>query len=75
MKNIRSQKSRKESDMYRDFIHSAEAMRRERYRMASTATRNVGRGLRAKVGHSLMRMGQRLTDTPVVKTDIEAASV
>jgi hypothetical protein len=61
--------------MYRDFTHSAEAMRRERYRVASTATRNVGRSLRTRVGHSLMRMGQRLTDTPVMSTDIEAASV
>lgn len=62
--------------MYKDFTNSAESMRRERYRVASTTTtRKAGRGLRATIGRSLMRMGERLTGTPVVRTDIEAASV
>ena len=63
------------SDMYQDFTNSAEAIRRERYRARSSATSRPGRDLQNRIGHALMRMGARLIDSPVLKTDIEVASV
>lgn len=61
--------------MYKDFTISAEAMRRERYRVASARRTSTGHSLQIRIGQALMRLGQRLTDTPVVRTDIETASV
>ena len=63
--------------MYKDFTSPAEAMRRERYRVATTkpTKSNVGRGLQTKVGHALVKMVARLLDSPVARTPIEGVSV
>lgn len=62
--------------MYRDFTNSAEAMRQERYRVATTSSaRNVRRGVQNMIGQTLMKMGERLIDAPVTRTRIEGASV
>lgn len=61
--------------MYKDFTNSAESIRRERYRVASTATARTTPGLKIRIGQALVRIGQRWTGAPVLKTDIKSASV